>query len=294
MAWQQLTFWLDEADAEAVQFWLENADALAITYLDAEDSPRYEADAEHLNLWPRSRLQALFPEDRELGPLLALLQLQFPQKTLRYECTRLEDQPWERVCMDQFQPQCFGGKLWICPSWHRLPIPDAIVVTLDPGLAFGTGTHPTTQLCLEWLAAADLHNKTVLDYGSGSGILGIAAAALGAKEVWLTDNDPQALEASNQNAAKNHLTAPQLNCVLPEHLPPVSFDIVIANILANPLIALAPQLLHYLKPGGKLILSGLLLDQVEKLHAAYRPAVLFSATQLREEWVRLEGQRQVI
>ena len=188
-----------------------------------------------------------------------------------------------------------GTRLWICPSWTPPPDPDAINILLDPGLAFGTGTHPTTAMCLSALDAGLSEGQRVIDYGCGSGILGIAAAHLGAATVLAVDNDPQAITASLDNAARNQVDGATFSAVLPDdasvHSALASADWVVANILAGPLIDLAPRLISLIAPGGRLLLAGLLSDQVEAVTAAYAPTVNLSVVDQVEEWVLLAGQR---
>ena len=188
--------------------------------------------------------------------------------------------------MDDYQPMQFGKRLWVCPAGMEAAqsAPDAVVLRLDPGLAFGTGTHPTTAMCLEWLDGQSLHGKRVLDYGCGSGILAIAAALLGAGQVAATDIDPQALTATADNAARNGVT---VSTHAVESVPDERYDIVLANILAGPLCALAPALLERLAPGGQLVLAGLLNAQVDAVIAAYAPQVQLLRGAQRNEWVRL-------
>ncbi|MEW6692942.1 MAG: 50S ribosomal protein L11 methyltransferase, partial [Pseudomonadota bacterium] len=205
----------------------------------------------------------------------------------------VEDQDWERAWMDQFQPLRFGEKLWIVPSWIEAPDAEAVNILLDPGLAFGTGTHPTTALCLEWLDGADMAGKTVLDYGCGSGILAIAALKLGATDAWGIDIDPQALTATRDNAARNGIEASRLHTGLPGALPKDAlFDVLLANILMGPLIELAPTLTGHVRPGGRLVLSGLLGEQAEEVMAAYAADFDFDPPALKEGWARLTALRR--
>ncbi|MBP3863108.1 MAG: 50S ribosomal protein L11 methyltransferase, partial [Pseudomonas sp.] len=202
------------------------------------------------------------------------------------------DQDWERSWMDNFHPMRFGQRLWIVPSWHAAPEPDAVNLLLDPGLAFGTGTHPTTALCLEWLDGQDLKNCTVLDFGCGSGILAIAAMLLGAKHAVGTDIDVQALEASRDNANRNGVDPQLFPLYLPEDMPQVQADVVVANILAGPLVSLAPQLSSLVKPGGRLALSGILAEQGEEVAAAYAQDFDLDPIANRDGWVRISGRRR--
>lgn len=194
--------------------------------------------------------------------------------------------------MDNFQPMRFGRRLWIVPSWHEAPEPDAVNLLLDPGLAFGTGTHPTTALCLEWLDGQEMAGCRVLDFGCGSGILGIAALLLGAESALGTDIDPQALEASRDNAGRNGLPAEAFPVYLPADLPQQAVDVVVANILAGPLVQLAPTITALVKPGGRLALSGILAEQAEEVRAAYQGAFDLDPTAEKDGWVRISGVRR--
>lgn len=194
--------------------------------------------------------------------------------------------------MDNFHPMRFGQRLWIVPSWHAAPEPDAVNLLLDPGLAFGTGTHPTSALCLEWLDAQPLDGMQVLDFGCGSGILAIAALLLGAEHAVGTDIDVQALEASRDNAGRNGIDPARFPLYLPEQLPQGQADVVVANILAGPLVALAPRIIERVKPGGRLALSGILLEQAEEVRAAYTSQFDLDPTAEKDGWVRITGVRR--
>lgn len=194
--------------------------------------------------------------------------------------------------MDNFHPMRFGSRLWIVPSWHCAPEPDAVNLLLDPGLAFGTGTHPTTALCLEWLDAQPLDGVEVLDFGCGSGILAIAALLLGAGQATGTDIDVQAIEASRENANRNGIDPERFPLYLPEHLPEGQADVVVANILAGPLVALAPRIIERVKPGGRLALSGVLAEQAEEVRAAYEKDFHLDPTAEKDGWVRITGTRR--
>lgn len=193
--------------------------------------------------------------------------------------------------MDNFHPMRFGRRLWIVPSWHAAPEPGAVNLLLDPGLAFGTGTHPTTALCLEWLDAQTLAGEQVLDFGCGSGILAIAALLLGADHAIGTDIDIQAIEASRDNAKRNGIAEDRFALYLPEQLPAGQSDTVVANILAGPLVALAPQIIERVKPGGRLALSGILAEQADDVRAAYADAFRLDPTAEKDGWVRISGTR---
>ncbi len=276
MTFQQIRLTISASEYEAICETLEKLGALSITLMDAEDNPIFEPEPGTQPIWEKAILLALFDDKADLK---------------NYPVEIIEDKAWERECMDQFHPMRFGEKLWICPSWHEINEPNAVIVKLDPGLAFGTGSHPTTKLCLTWLANHDLTNKIILDYGTGSGILAIAAKKLGAKKVYAVDIDTQALQAVEENAAHN--TVDIIACT-PDKLPAIQADIIIANILANPLISLAPKILSYLNASGHLILSGILISQLDEVKNAYSREIHFDMPVVDEDWVRLSGTRSSV
>lgn len=194
--------------------------------------------------------------------------------------------------MDNFHPMRFGQRLWIVPSWHAAPEPDAVNLLLDPGLAFGTGTHPTTSLCLQWLDAQQLQGKTLIDFGCGSGILAIAGLLLGAEHAVGTDIDIQALEASRDNAQRNQIADELFDLYLPEHMPSAPADVLVANILAGPLVSLAPQLASLVKPGGLLALSGILAEQTDEILQAYQGDFELDPVAEQDGWIRVSGKRR--
>lgn len=291
MPWQNLILTSPREQVDAIEARLLAAGALSVTVGDAGDVPVLEPAPGETPLWPENTLTALFGEDAELAPLGAALTAEFG---LVYapRIEAVEDQDWERAWMDDFQPMRFGRHLWICPSWHSPPDPEAVNLILDPGLAFGTGTHPTTALCLEWLDANQPEGALALDYGCGSGILSLAALKLGARHVWAVDIDPQALLATQENAERNGISAGDLYPVSPGGLPPIEADLVIANILSGPLVELAPLLCSHLKPGGRLVLSGILAEQADAVRKAYDACIdRWENDALRDGWVRLAGHR---
>ncbi len=285
--WLKLAISATAADAEAVEAALLAAGALAVTLEDEQDEARFETPEGDTALWSQTRVVGLFSAHGDPQLILATLREHLGEARLRgHRISHLPDQDWERVWLERFHPMRFGTRLWICPGGQPPPDPGAINIFLDPGLAFGTGTHPTTALCLEWLESAALENATVLDYGCGSGILAVAAARLGARLAWAVDIDPQALEATAANAAKNDVTA-RIRCALPPALPAIKVDCVVANILARPLRELAPGLAAHLGPGGPLVLSGILATQADEVIAAYRPWFKDFRLSQKEEWVRI-------
>lgn len=290
MSWQQLVCQTTSHFQDSIVEMMEAAGAASITWQDAEDDPVLEPLPGEMRLWNNLIITALYEEDVELSALRTqLLQQQAAWEIHSLELSTLEDQVWEHAWMDSFQPMCFGERLWIYPSWCELPDDGSVQLRLDPGLAFGTGTHPTTALCLEWLDGQAVNNQQVLDYGCGSGILAIAALKLGATHADATDIDPQALQATQDNAQRNEIPSAQLHTCYPDELPQQQYDVVMANILSGPLIELAPTLLATLKPGGKLVLSGILAEQQDAVQAAYGPALDNMQIVQKDDWIRLSG-----
>ena len=294
MAWLELSLIVAAEQQANVEAALEDLGALAVTLLDAEDHPIFEPAPGETPLWPQIALSALFEHGSDrVGLVHALTELVPDLAPERIGFRIVEDQDWTRVWMDQFKPMRFGRRLWIYP-WNIEPEAtgdDLVVVRLDPGLAFGTGTHPTTALCLEWLDGEDLAGKTVIDYGCGSGVLAIAALKLGAARVAGVDNDPQALAASGDNAERNAV-ADRLDLYAPEEFPAVPADALVANILAGPLDELAAHIARCVKPGGGLALSGILEGQQAPLVQRYAEWFDPIAVDTREDWVRITGRRR--
>jgi len=289
MPWLQLTFYSTKDSAEALADLLSEAGAAAVTMQDAADQPLYEPPPGATPLWQLTNVVGLFDEGVDAEAIVAGLRAQWSGEFPDYRSETLADQDWERAWMDDFKPMQFGRRLWIVPSWHDAPDADAVNILLDPGLAFGTGTHPTTRLCLEWLDAQDLQGRTVIDYGCGSGILALAAALLGAESVLGVDNDPQALVATLDNAARNGVS---IQVYLPKEAPQTPADILVANILAGPLIELAPQLAALVKAGGAIALSGILPEQAEAVSNAYSGWFEMQPPVEHDGWIRLEGNKR--
>ncbi|QXP84131.1 50S ribosomal protein L11 methyltransferase [Methylococcus sp. Mc7] len=291
--WQQLMVTVDEDLAEEVSDALMDAGALSVSFLDAGDQALFEPPLGTTPVWAQTRVVGLFEEGGDLAATRSALGRRFGEVRLRdWSEEALADQAWERAWLEHFRPMHFGSRLWVCPTGFTVEETDSVVMLLDPGLAFGTGTHPTTALCLEWLDAADLHGATVVDYGCGSGILGIAAALLGASSVHAVDIDPQALVATVDNARKNAVED-KIETSLPDRLSSFESDIVLANILANPLMELAAELRSRVRPGGRIVLSGILAEQADAVASVYagkgfemEPAVF------GEGWARLAGVRR--
>ncbi|WP_205229787.1 50S ribosomal protein L11 methyltransferase [Azospira oryzae] len=294
MAWLQLRCDTDAASAEALTDALMEAGALSAGIEDAdagtpEETPQFgEPGMDIAAAWDHSRIAALFEADADAGAVLTACCAGLGLPTPPFTLETVEEQNWVQLTQSQFDPIRVSDKLWIVPSWHETPAPDAINLILDPGMAFGTGSHPTTRLCLEWLERYVTADCSLLDYGCGSGILAIAAARLGANPVTGVDIDPQAVDAAKANAERNGVSAH-----FADSREPIDgqFDILIANILANPLKALAPALAAHVRPGGWLALSGILVEQEEELMAIYSPWFAMAVADRREGWVCLEGRR---
>lgn len=290
MSWLRITLESSAHDPELLSELLSAAGAVSVTYEDAADQPILEPMPGETNLWPHTKVSGLYAAEVDAAQILGGIRRHLDDPGLQASVTTVEDQDWERSWMDRFQPMRFGKRLWVCPHWHSPPRPEDVNVMLDPGLAFGTGTHPTTALCLEWLDSQSLHDKTVIDYGCGSGILAIAAAKLGARHIWAVDYDPQALTATANNALANHVSE-KISLHTPDAMPAVMADVLMANILSGPLLELAPRLARLVQPGGKLVLSGILNNQVSALMEKYRAWFTMEPATNREEWVRLSGLR---
>ncbi|HIQ44135.1 50S ribosomal protein L11 methyltransferase [Ectopseudomonas khazarica] len=292
MPWLQVRLAITPEQAETYEDALLEVGAVSVTFMDAEDQPIFEPDLGTTPLWSHTHLLALFEADTDETALLAHLQLLCGGALPEHQVERIEDQDWERSWMDNFQPMRFGQRLWIVPSWHAAPEPQAVNLLLDPGLAFGTGTHPTTALCLEWLDGQQLEGCSVIDFGCGSGILAIAALLLGAPQAVGTDIDPQALEASRDNASRNGIDPARFPVYLPADMPQQQADVVVANILAGPLVALAAQITSLVRGGGRLALSGILAEQAEEVRAAYAEAFDLDPTAVKDGWVRISGVKR--
>lgn len=291
MAWIQIRLNSTDRKAEQISDYLEEIGAVSVTFMDSQDTPIFEPLPGETRLWGNTDVVALFDAETDMTQILRLLrQEKHLDENTAYKIEQIEDKDWEREWMDNFHPMRFGKRLWICPSWREVPEPDAVNVMLDPGLAFGTGTHPTTALCLEWLDSLDLRGKTVIDFGCGSGILAIAALKLGAQSAVGIDIDPQAILASRNNAEQNGV-ADRLRLFLSDEKPSdLKADVVVANILAGPLKELYPLISQLVKPHGVLGLSGILATQAESVCETYQQSFNLDAVQEREEWCRITGK----
>jgi len=294
MSWIQVKLSISPDVAETYEDILLAVGALSVTFQDAEDQPIFEPDLGTTPLWQNTVLSGLFSAEQQPAEILAAIDQLCEGKAedLNLKAEILEDKDWEREWMSSYQPMQFGERLWVCPSWCEAPDPQAVNLLLDPGLAFGTGTHPTTALCLNWLDKQALEGASVTDYGCGSGILGVAALLLGAEHVTAVDIDPQALQATEDNLQRNQLEKQRLDCYLPEHAPELATDVVVANILAGPLVELSPELAKRCKPGGKLVLSGLLSQQRDEIFNAYQQWFELDEVAEREGWIRISGIRK--
>ena len=296
MPWQSVRILVDSKQAEPLSDALMETGALSVSLEDADagtvdETPLFgEPDHPTAELWPHSIAIALLSEDADVAATLAaaakLAGIPVPTD---YTIETVEEQDWVRLTQSQFDPIPISPRLWIVPTWHDAPDPHAINLKLDPGLAFGTGSHPTTRLCLRWLDAHLQGGETLLDYGCGSGILAIAAAKLGAARGDGVDIDNQAVTASRDNATLNEVSA---HFCLPGELGPGQYDLVVANILTNPLKGMAPLLTGRVRPGGRLVLSGILVEQADDVMAVYRDSIDFDPPEIDEGWVRLTGVKR--
>ena len=296
MEWQQFVMNLETLNPASVEEILVRHGAQSVTFTDAGDRPVLEPGPGETPLWNRTRITALFESGADLAGLVADLRKSLALRELpEYRLETLADRDWEREWLKDFGPMRFGRRLWVCPTGSRPEQADAVVVRLDPGLAFGTGTHATTAMCLEWLDSLDLAGKTLLDYGCGSGLLAIAALKLGCEHAHAMDIDPQAVLATRLNAAENGV---QEDLAVSGSANDVEgdFDVVVANILAGPLAELAGDIAGHVRPGGRLGLSGILAEQAEGVREAYTPWVDFDEPEFRvqdgQTWTRLTGSRR--
>jgi ribosomal protein L11 methyltransferase len=300
MSWTEIVIEIARDHAEALSDALMEVGALSVSVEDADEGsdqerPLFgEPGMEPTEAaWDHSRVVALTNEDDDQAAIVAAAAAQIKLAALpKFTTRKVEEQDWVRLTQSQFAPIHIGKNIWVVPSWHEAPDPDGLILELDPGLAFGTGSHPTTRLCMEWLEANPAPSKTVLDYGCGSGILAMVAKKVGAGEVVGVDIDPQAIESAADNAERN-------KCDIEYFLPDTfaqskhaeqKFDIVVANILSSPLKLMAPMLSGRVAPGGALILSGVLARQAEEVAAAYAPFIKLGVWAEQDGWVALHGR----
>jgi ribosomal protein L11 methyltransferase len=292
MAWHQLSITTEKKLASKVSDFFSTLGAVSVTYMDAEDQPVYEPRPGETKIWDSTQVIGLFEIDAEPELVKTMLYSYFPESALaNWHHEQLEDQVWERCWMEYFKPMKFSDRLWVCPTGQEKYEQGTVCMTLDPGLAFGTGTHPTTALCLDWLAENEIQGKMVIDYGCGSGILAVAAALLGAKTIFAIDIDPQALTATQDNANKNGVQN-QIHTSAPDSFSPPPADIVLANILAKPLMELSSQLTDQVTAKGHLILSGILKEQTNALMNGYQGFFTMDTPVYREDWCRLCGVKK--
>jgi ribosomal protein L11 methyltransferase len=289
--WLQLRMDTRRSQVEQLEELMLSTGAVAVTMEDNADEPVLEPGVGETPLWGQIRLSGLYDAGTNMEDTLAAFPAELVAQS-QHRVEILEDKDWERQWMQHYQAMQFGDKLWVCPSWLPPPDPSATTVLLDPGLAFGTGTHPTTALCLTQLSSMDLRGKQVVDYGCGSGILAVAAIKLGAAHALCIDNDPQALAATEDNARRNSIDISQYRVAGPEKDTTAhsgTVDLVIANILAGPLLELSDRLLAFLKPGGTLMLSGLIESQAMALCEHYSDRIEIEIAGETDGWICLRG-----
>lgn len=295
MGWHQLRIRINREHADRAEQVLLSCGAVSVTFQDAADEPVFQVERDSTPLWNSIVATGLFDEPALATQAQLSVVAELGPSGVTAADTQLETLPdtdWERAWMADFKPRQFGTRLWVCPSWAEPPAPDAVNIMLDPGLAFGSGTHPTTAMCLSWLEKQALEGKSVMDYGCGSGILAIAAALLGAETVIAVDNDPQALVACRNNCAMNHISEDRLSVWLPGEHPTQPVDILVANILSGPLQSLTPVLAALVRCGGKILLSGVLSEQTRDIIRSYHAFFEMSEPVDDGEWVSIEGTRR--
>ncbi len=301
MSWTEIVIEVPLYQAEALSDALMEAGALSVSVEDADEGTAAEQPLfgepgmePEQTAWERSRVVALAPLEADHAALLkealALCEPPLTEADVSFSLRPVADQDWVRLTQSQFEPIHIGKNIWVVPSWHDAPDPDALVLELDPGLAFGTGSHPTTRLCMEWLEAHAPTGLSVLDYGCGSGILALVAGKLGARQVVGVDIDAQAIEAARHNSERNRC---KVDYYVPDEFaqahPGTTFDVVVANILSSPLKLLAPMLCGRVAPGGRLVLSGILARQADEVATAYAPFMSMRVWAERDGWVALAG-----
>ena len=286
----ELSFELGPLDPEAAEAACFECGATAVTFIDSKDDPILEPLPGEFRLWPATRMQALFVDCEGDAPLVALLSHALGIPAALISARVVEDRVWEREWLKDFHAMRFGERLWICPHHEQVADPNAVVVRMDPGLAFGTGTHPTTALCLEWLDRRPMAGARSIDYGCGSGVLAVASVKLGATEAHCFDIDPQALIATRDNAESNGVASQVLLHNSADSLPG-GVDVLLSNILSGPLCELAPYFATLVRPGGDLVLAGLMEHEVSDVTHAYDAWFDIRPFGQREGWVGLSGRR---
>jgi ribosomal protein L11 methyltransferase len=285
-----LTLALEGLDPERVEEACLEFGAVAVSYTDLRDDAILEPAPGEFRLWPHSKLQALFPFDTSVEELIAGLSHVLRVEPSQLQVETLADKVWEREWLRDFHPMCFGRRLWVAPHHAHVHTPGAIIVRLDPGLAFGTGTHATTAMCLSWLDEHVSEGQLAIDYGCGSGVLAVAAVRLGARAAYAFDIDPQALTATRDNSVANAVDA-RVHVVERDEDLPVGADLLLANILCGPLCELAPRFAALLRPGGKIVLAGLLSSQADEVIRAHSPWFRVESFASRDGWTALSGTR---
>lgn len=291
MPWLQLIIPTDENSADQISDALMDQGAVSVTLQDMQDQPVLEPTPGTTPMWSQTRVVGLFDANEDLKQVIKKVEQQLRKKIPDWKGEQLEDKDWVRAWMDEFKPMQFGEKLWVVPSTFEPPHEDAANILLDPGLAFGTGTHPTTSMCLEWLDANPPLDKEIIDFGCGSGILAIGAILLGAKHAEAIDLDPQALIATRDNAEKNNV-ADRIKTYLPNQFSNTTTSLLLANILASPLIELASYFAELTESRGQIVLSGILAEQAEAVLAAYKPHFDIETWKQQDDWVCLSGIRK--
>ncbi|SBS26480.1 Ribosomal protein L11 methyltransferase [Marinomonas aquimarina] len=294
MPWLQIRVHTTPEHVPAFEDSMLECGALVVTFEDVHDDPVYEPDLNTTPLWKHTRVTGLYEADADLDVIRSVIEHKaehLSESNIDLKIEILEDKDWIREWMDSYHPIQFGKRLWVCPSWRDAPDENGVNLILDPGLAFGTGTHPTTALCLEWLDSVDCQDKSIIDYGCGSGILGIAGLLLGANNMVGIDIDPQAVEATQANAERNSIAPDRYEVKLPPYEGDLQADIVVANILAGPLAELADTISKLVKQGGMLALSGILESQAHSVVEAYKPWFKIESIVEKEEWVRIVAKK---
>lgn len=293
MAWLEIRFQGVATDLDETEHLLNSLGAQVVSVYDAGDQPLLEPLPGELPLWDDLKIKALFDENSEIKTLTQTIsaELNIPADSIEHE--HIADQNWETAWMEDFEPMQFGEKLWICPSWLQPPEKDAVNLMLDPGLAFGSGTHETTSMCMEYLDRQPPTDLQVLDYGCGSGVLSLAASLLGASHITGVDIDPQAILAANENARKNNIDSSKFNFYLVEELSAMQVDLLLANILSDTLISLASELTQLVKTGGTIILSGILEYQTEEIVNTYSHWFEINEVCNQGEWVMIRATKVI-
>ncbi len=289
MSWIEIRLTTNPQHADKLSEFLYQSGAVAVTFQEGGDQQIFEPAPGETPLWNETRISGLFEQDQNMDVVISDLEANFSEFSA-YTLAQIQDQDWERAWLADFKPMKFGEKLWIIPSEFSPEDEEAVNIYLDPGLAFGTGTHATTSLCLSWLDANKPEGKKTIDYGCGSGVLAIAAAKLGARDVSAVDIDPQAIEATQANAEKNHV-GNKIKCYLPQTFKAKAADLLLANILANTLVDLAESFNARLKPGGQIVVSGILNDQAHDVLVEYKKWFEMEEPETLDGWVLLSGKK---